>query len=100
MNQNAEKLKAIILASPEMFDMKRWGDYVCNTSHCIGGWVDVILQKKGDYDQVADFLSIELFVAHNLCYPKNQLYYHATPEKACQAIDNAVVGYLNPWRGV
>jgi hypothetical protein len=90
-----EKIAEIIIAEPENFDM---GHFHCGTSHCIGGWAE-ILTGTPNYEspsyhvgqaalELTDAQAYALF--YSSCWPKRfkpeKLFTTPTPEQAVEYI--------------
>lgn len=53
-----EKIAEVIVEQPDNFDM---GDWHCDSSHCIGGWAQLLsgLPQTKDASNMADLLGLE-----------------------------------------
>lgn len=59
------KIQEVIAAKPDEFDINSWHSHgVCNTTHCIGGWAQVICgaPQNRRADEMAQLLGLEFVI--------------------------------------
>lgn len=92
--------------NPDKFDMGTFGDgkleYVCNTSHCLGGWMSVVLKQKYVGNPTSNMdCSLPVFnAAKKLFHPPQERFYSSDIKTGLKALNNFIKGSSNPWKGV
>lgn len=91
------KIQEVIAAKPEEFDINSWHAHgSCNTTHCIGGWSQVLSgapQNKRS-DDMADLLDIEFVKDENVsAYYEDEMEVVHTSDD-CQA---GRLFYVDSW---
>ena len=89
------KVRELILANPERFDMKDWEvERDCGTVRCIGGWVRDMFGPKDLIDgEVGELIGLNWNQSRELFYPRRYFVeyscsgYQATAEQAAKVLD-------------
>lgn len=85
------KIAEVIQAKPDEFDIDQWHSHgTCNTTHCIGGWSQVIsgAPQNSNSEEMAALLGIEFVM------DARESSYYADEENVVHAMDDCQAGRL------